>query len=245
MACRYQTRMKFAKQYQAEKELHLSAALQRECISYKAWKKVSKVGTCAAASVCRRLCDECKRVDKVFRKHYKRVFQRPSGIHLPRPFASCVNTISSTRTSLAEVKAFASLNSLCLYKVCKRLDKRLQPSPQACDWLTRVRSEHKFQFLGGPMRTCLDISEPVECPICMCRSERVCVSRCGHFICPSCLVSIYGIHGRRGMLRSLVSHIEYTQPERCRCPICRCLQPFSSMVLWPPVRSVSITRGVH
>ena len=105
----------------------LPSNLQKHCINYKNWKKISKNNT--DPDVILALNKRCKQIDKVFISECKTI-------------SSCFN---HTHT-IDDLLDFAMLNKKTVYKICKRLDKRTK-SHSAMHWLNHSR--RYFQFING------------------------------------------------------------------------------------------------
>jgi hypothetical protein len=193
----------------------LPDTLKSACIMYKKWKKVAKRNE--SVDVGKELSRECMRVDKLFQRCYNRL-EHPS-------------CFSSECCSRDDIRLFAELNKTCLYKICKRLDKRMAPSPHAREWLEKIKTRHVYDFLGGMKMASLEISLPAECPICLEAVDRVAISRCGHYVCLSCLGSMYHMRGRRGTLMNLIGYDESLHPSFC--PLCRMRKPFMDLKICP------------
>ena len=147
----------------------LPLSLQQASISYKKWKKHTKNGSCN--DIVKELEKDCKRTDETFKKVYSAISK-----------GSCFFTYFSKD----DIKLFVDLNKTSIYKVCKRIDKKISPAPDARSWLQNSMKSHMYQFMGGWRITSLSINLPVECPLCMDGSERVAISKCGHFMCTQC-----------------------------------------------------------
>ena len=262
--------MKFGKEWELE-TLRMSPTLAAACLDYKAWKKRLK-RECSGtpgferdlASVVTRVNDTfCRMADAII--HRRRQRHLPSGHRLP-PRSPCSPSSSSfpsralccTRTrhpfdadaetrAIATAASFAALNRRCLYKLCKRMDRRRRacclggptsgPSLRHgtwMAWLTDVRREHAYDFLGGARVTCLDVlvarrtSPPPECPVCFAPlpdgpdAPLSVVTRCGHCFCGECVFTALGVMGRRGSLRNLAAWANVAKPGCAACPLCRC-----------------------
>lgn len=190
----------------------LPASLQEASINYKGWKRLTKTGF--TQKMIRQLETECKRVDAVFKSSYNRLG------------ACCFTSCSKD-----DLKLFVELNKTSVYKLCKRIDKKVSPCPGARCWLQTAMSSHAYQFMGGWRATSLFVHLPAECPLCMDRVENIAISVCGHFMCMQCLFSFYKLERYNGMLHNVISHVENLAASRC--PICREPRPYSRVHLLP------------
>ena len=200
--------MKFGRYWKTE-VAKLPWILAKSCISYKKYKKNTNTKIAEIES-------ECSAVDLVFKKYYHRLSNK---------------TCFFSSVSKDELRQFADLNSMCLYKICKRLAKRY--GIDTMTWLEHARSAHLYDFLSGSKTASLHIELPVECPICLEMVKQVYISRCGHFMCLDCVGSIYHMKGRRGTLMNLIHYDELTC-EIKYCHICREKSPYANHSrLWP------------
>ena len=195
----------------------LPFSLQQASISYKKWKKYTKNCNCEGNIIVRELETDCKAKDEQFKKAYSVISNR-----------SCFST---TYFSKDDIKLFVDLNKTSIYKVCKRIDKKISPTPGAKKWLQESMTFNMYQFMGGWRLTSLSISLPVECPLCLDRSERVALSKCGHFMCTGCLFKFYELGKYKGTLQNVISHCD--NMSLSRCPICRTPRPYSKVQLLP------------
>ena len=191
---------------------NLPITLKNSCISYKKWKKYTKN---PPNNIVNLLAIECKKVDIIFKKYYN---------HLYHP------TCFSKYESKEDIKQFANLNKICLYKICKRLDKRIKPCPNILTWLINIKNNFKYSFLGGIEITSLNIKLPLECQICFNDVEKVIIAKCGHYMCFDCLIKIYDLNGLKGKIHNLIFYGNYYRS--INCPFCRISKPFSRCKVW-------------
>jgi hypothetical protein len=200
----------------------LPILLSENCLDYKRWKKYAKRPP-DNSNIVRLLEHECERVDSVFRKHYRRCV---------RTKRSCL--CQSNSVCKEDILLFAELNRNTLYKICKRLDKRVSPKPMTIDWLVRVRKELKFKFICGVEATTLNMTFPTKCPVCFDDVNEVVISKCGHILCVTCLESMYEMNGVKGTYHNIISCKDSEKARRC--PSCRTYRPFDKMLFWPKNR---------
>lgn len=210
--------MKYGKQWKSW--IESCTALQfpaKRILSYRDWKKKivhDPEGTRAAWRDT--LQSECTKIDKLAR-------------------AGPVSLISSmicakipTSYSYRDQLQLMEWNAMTLYKICKKLQKKLMvPSMK---WYTRCLSNHDFSFTGSAYRSWLSAqtnNEVVECPICCDtisdkneRSEWV-FMRCGHITCVSCAKRMWKINDQKGTTYNLFAIAN----SYATCPVCRAHRP--------------------
>lgn len=224
--------MKFKRCWLEEKSL-LPACLENACIDYKRWKKAKNIGKDV---IVLRLFRDMQCVDDLLRK-------KPSLCMF-----QCKNSMSylDDVTKLDKYK-FAALNKLCVYKICKRLDKRYNIG--MTKWLNDIRC--RFAFMGGfymKRMECELFGCNEECPICMDSEKVMVISECGHNICFECLEYMYKIKGKRGIMRNIIA--AYDCEYKIHCPICRSYAPYSKIDddhVWPSTKEnvKMLTKVVH
>lgn len=203
--------MKFCQYWKAEVE-KLPSVLKRCSLNYKIWKKRAN-GERDAAVLERLLCSECKVVDRF----------------LQRQSRSCIVPSSFSHIDLY---SFAKLNKLALYKICKRLDKRLNTEA-----FRKFNTQHMFDFQGGRTLKLLQlrVSNRVdECPICLEVPTHSVVLDCGHCLCLDCFKTVYEIKGQRGTMWNIVSCVHTNKGTSC--PVCRRKHPCKHLgahSIWP------------
>lgn len=171
-------------------------------LSYDAWKKRIKNPTTHFRNNWHLyLANECAAIDD-------RIFS-------PRLFEVCC--CMGQALTPEEKLLVSDLNKQTLYKICKRIDKKLLPTPtcapsctNACartqtatQWRQQAIATHAFRFLGCPelARTRLATqTAPSECPVCLENLDpgtATVLPKCFHAMCPDC------------------------SPRCKRCPVCR------------------------
>jgi len=215
--------MKYCKEL-AENLKNVPFLLQKNCISYKAWKKRCNEVGFITSDYLDSLKKECRLVNKIFCHLYK--------LHVSsNNRCSKLNWLCSSRlefeyidifTDARLVYNFAKINAQTVYKVCKRIAK-VTEKRDAMDWLTLVRQEHIYDFLGGSklthLSTILNNPQTIECPICFEHIEKqhMLIMTCGHYTCLQCILVHTDMAKRRGMWYNLLA-----SAKRHDCPICRC-----------------------
>lgn len=177
----------------------LPVDLQKECIDYKAWKKVKQINN----SIYSDLDAICNHIEKVFIKYD-----------------------NHNKSSLYK---FANINRQTLYKLSKRLDKHFglnvvnwyrnnKQKYKFCGSGYKLK-RLEFEINGcGECPICMEDASP--------ETNRIMIiSDCGHIICLDCFKRLYHVDKLKGEIFNLVSfsaHINHYVPN---CPICRELMP--------------------
>lgn len=209
--------MKYGKSLQ-QRLLDLPITLREQCISYKTWKKYCKKITrnhdCGLDI--NTLEEQCNFIDRNFKEHYDKIFHTP--LYL-LPFVHC-GIVHIMRP--IDVLKYAEVNSQTVYKVCKRLMK-VYGSSLPIEWLTNIRSTHKYTFMGSNNTTHIKVKLEghVECPICLedipiDKEHQVIVFGCGHYGCMDCVLHYAGVDEMKGMWFNLLAN-----SRQRTCPICR------------------------
>ena len=117
------------------------------------------------------------------------------------------------------------LNKKTLYKICKKLDKKLLKSHDAMQWYVNISRNKRYKFLGCSelCRIRLAMGEKAECPICF---ETVClensaITRCCHVFCTECAEKLWNLSkffGYKTQERKIMAAGRYGE----KCPLCRC-----------------------
>lgn len=215
--------MKFMRSW-LEMFMELPDYMRGACVSYKKWKKIAKTGS--VSDIIPQLEKECRRVEKLFIRGLD-----DSGCSWR--IMPCTH---------ADLLKFAHMNERCIYKVCKRLDKRMSPSPGAQAWLRKQKTELIYKFMGSCELTCLSIKLPEECGVCLEMVDKVAIAKCGHYLCVNCLANMYHMNGRKGTFQNLIMYDDYLSNKAC--PFCRVKRPFERVRFWPP-NSVKESVKVH
>ena len=186
--------MKYAKSLQ-HNLLDLPITLREQCISYKKWKQYCKqiTRTSNCGLELKLLEEQCNQVDKYFKDQYEKIYNTP--LYL-LPFVHC-GIVNILRPN--DVLKYAEVNSTTVYKVCKRLMKTCD-SRTPIEWLTNIRSTHKYTFMGSTNTTHIQVKLQghVECPICLedipiDNDHKIIVFGCGHYGCMDCVLHYAGV----------------------------------------------------
>lgn len=235
----------------------LPAALQQDVISYKALKKTVKTAPPVDAFL-GRLQEACERVHRRFvrelnaRPFLGRRRSRGGG----GGAAACCSSAASVaavavtptggdddggvdpdRRELEQLYAFAELNRTCLYKICKRYDKRAGAGAGASPWCRDQFGRGEYAFLNPLWLRRLELElyglSGIECPVCLegfAASGPALILNCGHLLCLPCTEEVYAVRKIRGTFynRLAVAHYQRrTAP--ARCPLCRLHNPLEGI----------------
>jgi hypothetical protein len=195
--------MKF-KHIWIQKLEELPIGLQTECIDYKKWKKIKSSYNLEIL-----LNNECIHVDKIFNNK--------------KNIINCY----SKNFSKKELYNYAILNKKCLYKLIKRLNKRLK-----CNLNSLL---NKYDFCCGYKLKKLELNifgYNDDCPICLEKPSQIIIMDCGHVICVDCVKKLYNIDQLKGTLQNLISYSIYYNKKIPKCPECRYLHPVSTVRLF-------------
>ena len=216
--------MKFAHRWPSE-IAGLPPDLRAACIDYRGWKKRIKRGDIEVVAALER---ECGRVDAAFIAALAALRPRCLGCFHSLPAQGG----RGARTT--DLLRFARANSLCVYKVCKRADKRTKGTGPGCrGWLVGVRKERRFRFMGGPELATLELELDEEsakdegwvCPICTEGGKGALVLRCGHALCVDCALRHAGVRHLRGQLHNVFANAKRDGS----CPFCRFPRAFEGV----------------
>lgn len=194
--------MKFAREWK-QRYYSLDKGLRKYCLNYKSWKKKCKtlsIETLKADLEC-----EFTRINKVFKASVER-------IEFVKYLPCYSDYVDSRIKSLYEL---GELNKKCLYKICKRIDKR-KSSNIMLSWYRSLHSNYIQVWLTLHK----EAKEP--CPICFeeCYKKTV-IMKCGHYICHDCVMGMIGAKHIKGTTHNLISNYLYYHGNRLTCPLCR------------------------
>lgn len=187
--------------------------LQTHCFNYKHWKKIAKQQNVNPDDILCQIEKQSKQINRIFLSN---ISKRSS-----KPILSCIH--SSHVIPKDVMYNFAKLNSMCLYKLLKRFDKRLGTNMKS--WLVKHRSE--YAFCGGYQLKYLELELygfHDECPICL--DDSVCkliILDCSHVVCINCFTELYKINNLNGTIHNLVAYSNYVNNPKC--PMCRTAKP--------------------
>jgi hypothetical protein len=206
--------MKYAKELQKQL-IEMPDELRIQSINYKKWKKQSRLLVNADKDIQDALSlleKECEKVDKVFRKEYRKHNNNQS------LFSVCYRPKANVRDAQNLLK-FARINSKTVYKICKKLSKILHANA-TMQWLCQKRSVHQYSFMGSQNTTFLELKTKnfvVECPFCMEDDrKKLLVFSCGHYGCLDCVLRYADVHMLNGTWHNLLSY-----SNKKKCPVCR------------------------
>lgn len=228
--------MKFAQEWK-ERMAHIPPGLHKDCIDYKSWKKYTKsMSIPNPPVVIDLLANQLERVNNIFNKYYERCYNK----------SSC--SIFKKAYDKIDVYAFALVNSKCLYKLCKRFDKRMKTSI-FMKWYTQHKAYGVNGILGGykVKHLQLDVFRVTEaCPICLDdRPKEVVILECGHTVCTQCVLDMFRMRGKRGLMRNIIASVQQTAGQ-VPCPVCRFNRAFDNIDthhMWPNGAAASVFVG--
>lgn len=232
----------------------LPPAFRDDTIQYKHLKKTTKTSPSPSPTeIMLQLQKECERVHRRFLHEIRFVTSH----HHPNPvkplatmlMGFCKRSCAANQVAPQDVSAdahdlyeFAELNRTCLYKLCKRYDKRLQTNTLR-PWLSQVMSEGSYSFLNRLHLRILELqlygpTEDDYCPICFDPPQStspVILLNCGHLLCLQCTLQLYRAENINGTLRNRIALGEHVY--RPCCPVCRHPRPLQNMTarnIFPP-----------
>lgn len=229
--------MKFNETWNEEYK-KLPPDLQRHCLLYKKWKKLSK--TELERKHVQTLEQECIKASMVLQNMLHKIYKDNCGLcfiqkHVP--------------VSEHDLLTYAKLNKTTLYKICKRLDKR-QQSKKFMIWFEQHYKMYSFNY--GSVLTFLMMEDGKDCdytcPICLediQSTSPFIILRCGHIMCWHCFSDFYDIHGKKGLISSIVSNVD--AKKKRSCPTCRCPRPgegIGRLNIWPQ-RASSLLKTIN
>ena len=199
--------------------------LQSTVLSYKKWKKISKLNY--NENLLKTLEEESKNINNIIKNNYNN-FNINNIIKL-----KCCNS-NIEKISKKDLYLYIMLNKTTLYKICKRIDKRNNFN-LFMTWLNKNYKTFYFNYGLYYTRTLFENNEmqDVICPICLCDLEvtiknPILIMNCGHLMCFDCILQYYNISKNHGTLKNLISyHDHYLKP--MNCPECREDYPFYNM----------------
>jgi hypothetical protein len=231
--------MKFGRVWNATVDRISDPRLRELSINYKQWKKLSANskhrGEREYASLLMNILDvDLEKVERVFQEAVDSVFpDRKSKMGL---ISFRNKKEGGMGTDLKKnIYLFAMLQKKTLYKVTKRLDKKLDSNGAFKKWFREKVDLRKYGILGGfwMKRLSLEIGEAGEgeeaCPVCLESLDKnampTIITHCGHVICGDCMEALYQVKGKRGTIRNILEHNRSSDYSAIRCPICRCPEP--------------------
>ena len=241
--------MKFGALWRARVQ-EFPAELRNDAICYKNLKKTVKAQLPAEVFL-GRLQEACERVHRRFLKELRvtDVLGERRGSGGGAGGVGCCASVAAAsvavaperegegerdRDELAQLYAFAELNRTCLYKICKRYDKRAgPPEPTASPWCREVIGRGAYAFLN-PLwlkRIQLELhgASGEECPVCLeplggaTEAAAAMVLNCGHLLCLGCAQELHELRKIHGVFRNRIAVAQFRKD--VKCPICRLPNP--------------------
>lgn len=217
-------------QYWRKQVSTLPIILQEYSISYKAYKKLIKKDRVEV--IIQKLKTDTEKADEVFKK----ALNCKSDIKCDSilSFSMLCNS-QATTISKSELYAFCTLNSMTLYKLCKKAAKHYN-TPVTVDWLTTIKSNKSLSFVDGMEKKELELitqQHNQECPICLDDIEgSKFIMHCGHVLCLDCVKGMLQVSNAKGTLHNLIAYGLYTSKNKT-CPICRDILAFREYKVLP------------
>lgn len=227
--------MKFGAQWRdftAQHQHSMPPMFQEATLNYKKYKKISKDEDMSNDSIQRTLVADVYKTDAAF-EHFMRIQHRPTF------WKCCVlqpeRPAGKTRDLLQTLYMYATFNTVCLYKICKRLDKR-HGAGQFTRWYRSSLTARMYKFMSKDVQLLLGYNSRSisldECPVCLeSLASPECAGillNCGHVMCQPCALSLLGVHRTKGTLHNKIAHGAHHNPMAAKCPICRDRSAFHS-----------------
>lgn len=227
--------MKFGEFWKSQTVL-LPLSLQASCINYKKYKKLTKNISGLGLStndIIGRLHTDSLNVDGVLHKVYS---VRSHQLREVNKVNICLcpsdKPCKDDDIDYSTLEKYIKINIQCLYKICKRLDKRLN-SKDYMQWYETIRAQRVFAFANRLNSICIELrgvnSNVNECPICMERPSDF-ILGCGHLFCKTCVLSMLNVVNKKGTLNNLIAYGCYSNPHLGKCPICRDKRAFVNYI---------------
>jgi len=212
--------MKYAKFLQ-ERLQDFPDKIRKKCLPYKLWKKeISRnpISIKTSQSWKKELYNQCKRINRFI---------------FPYPNILCFNDTNVATKTRSEL---CILNSYTLYKICKKLEKKLDVP--ALEYLETLKTE--FPFIQSAEKTKLEIKanegatyNPTQCNQCNSPKDLYIIMRCGHYMCDTCATSKWD-------LKSFTHSELEAKSYHVRCPECSAAVPCNLLLgaqLYKPILS--------
>jgi len=191
--------------------------LQDNAINYKKYKKVSKVFD-DTDTIKRMLTNDLKNCENIYRRIHKSATCKPK---------LC---FAQQQIDNKTVLKFAKLNQRCIYKLCKRIDKRkgINKMKEFYNGLILDPTMHMF---SRKEHVLLDLNSAfetnTECPICLEPfHDDVLVLKCGHLLCLNCSLDVHGVKNKKGTIHNRIAHGAFMNKNASKCPVCQSKKAF-------------------
>lgn len=199
--------------------------VQNLCIPYKTWKKWI-----------------AREPDRI-KNHWQGILTKECHVVDKALFSSSRTSLfpACFRTSLSPTERFdlSVLNTTTLFKICKKLQKRLDVP--AMEWYTHTMAAHRFRFTQSAQKTLLELScrhaLHIECPICLenfpvsfRKHERPTgiIMKCGHTYCLPCIERYWNM----STINSPSLYVRLAIASRNNiCPMCRLMDAADGAIL--------------
>jgi hypothetical protein len=241
--------MKFQKQLSSVEQTFHYAPLAETCIPYKQWKKTIKYGSHSWSL--KDLEHQCQMVEQVFHQTAAAKAKASASEKSGWGWGCCHRrrVVPAARAvPEEELLTFAEINAVAVYKVCKKLEKTKRVVG-AMKFLERLRTSHKYSFMGSAQTTFLHFNDPLDpidrtCPICfedLGEARVAMILPCGHYHCFECFGQMTPYHHITATFYNRLRIIQF------QCPICRqsCPEDFvHSLAFWPKLPEDAKHNGV-
>jgi hypothetical protein len=223
--------MKYANIWKQQVQ-ELPIKLQSSVLSYKNWKKLSKLNY--NEDYLKILEKDCQNINNIIKKKYK-IYNIKNIKNI-----ICWNNNMEKITN-KDLYSYMILNQTTLHKICKRMDKR-NNFHLFIPWLNKNYKQFYFNYGLYYTRILLEnnILKNITCPICLCELELteknpILITDCGHIFCIECIRGYYKTYEHHGTLKNIINyHEHYIKHESC--PECRSYCIFydlNELNIWP------------
>lgn len=192
--------------------------LQDKVINYKKYKKVSKATD--TETIKNMITNDIKNCESVYRHIHKRATSKHNTCFARPPIDTQI------------VVRFAKLNKQCIYKLCKRIDKRNGVNVMTC-FYNQILMDPRLHMFSRKEQVLLDIGSAfetnTECPICLEQFHGdVLVLDCGHIVCLDCSLGVHGAKHTKGTVHNRIAHGAYLNRNASKCPVCQSKRAFQN-----------------
>jgi hypothetical protein len=207
--------MKFSQIWKEEIK-KLPSELSKKSINYKKWKKICNEKKLNEEEIIKLLQLDIIEIENIFLENINKE---------NNSFCCCF--IKKKIYDDQTIYNFVSLNTKCLYKIIKKLDKKLNIHIRA--WYNEEINKYKFYNSYQIKRIEINLfGYNEECPICLEIPKQIFILNCGHCICITCFENIYKITNINGPIKNRINYSLYRNIYKyCpKCPLCRRTAPF-------------------
>lgn len=207
--------MKFGKEWK-ERLLLLPISLHKQVYSYKKWKTKSKKYKYSTNYIIKKIKREFIKFHIFFIEECKKTILRK---------ISCFGTTYYNIDLLLELYNF---NKITFFKICKRLDKRL--NVDIFKKLNQTLLKNKIeQFWIKRLKMENNTIDIEPCPICFedyTINNPSIITSCGHIFCANCFYKMTNAYKLYGNIINIINFNYANNTNNYDCPICRNKKPF-------------------